>query len=94
MRAAPEGWWVTPRKVEVPREKPWLCRRTAMMSSSSEMPCMHSVRSAYLRHWLTSITVPINGWPAQDAVQVRSRSVKVCHTDTAGQDVAVPDKSC
>ena len=39
---------MTPRKVEVPREKPWLCLRTAMMSSSREMSCMHSVRSAYL----------------------------------------------
>ncbi len=39
---------MTPRKVEVPREKPWLCLRTAMMSSSKEMSCMHSVRSAYL----------------------------------------------
>ncbi len=40
---------MTPRKVDVPREKPWLCLRTAMMSSSKEMSCMHSVRSAYLR---------------------------------------------
>jgi hypothetical protein len=45
---APEGWCVTPRKAEVPREKPWLWRRTAMISSSSEMLSMHSVRSAYL----------------------------------------------
>ena len=30
----------------------WDCRRTAMMSSSREMLCMHIVRSAYLpRQW-------------------------------------------
>ena len=39
---------MTPRKEEVPREKPWLWRRTAMMSSSKLMLSMHSVRSAYL----------------------------------------------
>ena len=41
---------MTPRKEEVPREKPWLWRRTAMISSSSEMLPMQSVRSAYLAH--------------------------------------------
>lgn len=46
--SAPEGWWVTPRKEEVPLEKPWLCLRTAMISSSTEMLPMHSVRSEYL----------------------------------------------
>ena len=74
--AAPEGWWVTPRKVEVPREKPWLCRRTAMMSSSSEMPCMHSSG----RHTCaTDSALPqslISSWPAQDAMQVNSRTVE------------------
>ena len=45
---APEGWRVTPRKVDVPREKPWLWRRTAMISSSSVMLSRQAVRSAYL----------------------------------------------
>lgn len=40
---------MTPRKAEVPREKPCDWRRTAMMSSSRLMLSMHSVRSAYLR---------------------------------------------
>ncbi len=39
---------MTPRKEEVPREKPWLWRRTAMISSSRLILSMHSVRSAYL----------------------------------------------
>ena len=39
---------MTPRKAEVPREKPCDWRRTAIISSSSEMLSMHSVRSAYL----------------------------------------------
>lgn len=33
-KAHPFGWWVTPRKVLVPRAKPWLWRRTAITSSS------------------------------------------------------------
>ena len=83
---------MTPRKVEVPREKPWLCRRTAMMSSSSEMPCMHSVRSAYLRPPLSVTPVPISCWPAQGAMQGVSRLGKVCHNKAAGQEVAVLDR--
>ena len=47
--SAPDGWCVTPRKADVPRLKPWLCRRTAMMSSSRLMLSMHSIRSEYLR---------------------------------------------
>ncbi len=46
--SAPDGWCVTPRKADVPRLKPWLCRRTAMMSSSRLMLSMHSIRSEYL----------------------------------------------
>ncbi len=45
----PDGWCVTPRKAEVPRLKPWLWRRTAMISSSRLMLSMHSIRSEYLR---------------------------------------------
>ena len=79
---------MTPRKVEVPREKPWLCRRTAMMSSSSEMPCMHSVRSAYLRPPLSVIPVPISCWPAQGAMQGVSRLGKVSYGVTTKQQVS------
>ena len=57
MHAAPEGWWVTPRKVEVPREKPWLWRRTAMISSSRLMLSRHSVSSAYLRAPCTHLSL-------------------------------------
>ena len=44
----PVGWRVTPRKAEEPREKPWLCLRTVMMSSSRLMLSMTSIRSRYL----------------------------------------------
>ena len=47
--SVPDGWCVTPRKAEVPRLKPWLCRRTAMISSSKLMLSMQSIRSEYLR---------------------------------------------
>ncbi len=39
---------MTPLWAEVPLEKPWLWRLTAMMSSSKLMHSIHSVKSLYL----------------------------------------------
>jgi len=51
--------WVTPRKADEPRVKPWLCRRMAMTSSLMGTWSRQSSSGAYLagspsgaRHWV------------------------------------------
>lgn len=47
-KTAPDGCGDTPRNDEVPREKPWLCRRTAVTTSSKEALSRHPSSSLYL----------------------------------------------